>query len=106
MKQEVFVCRLCREFFFYANVSVRRHDRNHQFQDSGFRDSSDEARNMSCFGTKSTPGVDSGGGEQEAAQAAVGVALAFALRVAVGKRLDDLHKGLWENSCLVIDCSL
>lgn len=57
-----------------------------------------------CF--KNTPGVDSRGGEQEAAQAAVGVALALALRAAVGKRLDDLHKGLWENSCLVIDRSL
>lgn len=50
-----------------------------------------------------TPGVDSRGGEQEAAQAAVG---ALALRAAVGKRLDDLHKGLWENSGLVIDRSL
>lgn len=58
------------------------------------------------FQHKSAPGVDSGGGEQEAAQAAVGVALAFALRVAVGERLDDLHKGLWENSCLVVDCPL
>lgn len=52
-----------------------------------------------------TPGVDSRGGEQEAAQAAVG-ALALALCAAVGKRLDDLHKGLWENSGLVIDRSL
>lgn len=42
VKQEVFVFRLCREFFFYANVSARRPDRNHQFQDSR----ADEAQNM------------------------------------------------------------
>lgn len=54
----------------------------------------------------SPPGVDARGGEQEAAQAAVGVTFVFALRAAVWKWLDDLHKGLWENSGLVIYCAL
>lgn len=52
------------------------------------------------------PGVDAGGAEQEAAQAAVGVTFVFALRADVWKWLDDLHKGLWENSGLVIHRAL
>lgn len=52
------------------------------------------------------PGVDSGGCEQEAAQTAVGVASTFAFWVALWEGLDDLHKGFWENTRLVVHRAL
>lgn len=48
------------------------------------------------------PGVDSRGGEHEAAEAAVRVDSAFTFRVTVWEGLNDLHKGFWENTCLIV----
>lgn len=96
VSQKVFVRRLCREILLDANISAKRRKtiRMGVYLNDG-----------SYFHPK-PPGVDARGAEQEAAQAAVGVTLVFVLRAGVWKRLDDLHKGLWENSSLVVDCAL
>lgn len=56
--------------------------------------------------THHIPGVDSRGGEQEAAQAAVGVAFTFNLRLAFWEGLNDLYKGLWKYTCLIVHSAL
>lgn len=52
------------------------------------------------------PGVDSVGGEQVAAQAAVCKALALAFCVTLWEGLDDLHEGLRENTSLIVHRAL
>lgn len=54
----------------------------------------------------SLPCINSGVGEQEAVQAAVGWQFAFDLCVTGWEGLNDLDKGLWEYASLVVHCAL
>lgn len=56
--------------------------------------------------TSHRPGVDSRRGEQEAAETAVCVASTFTFRVTLREGFNNLHKGFWENTRLIVYCTL
>lgn len=108
-RQEVLVCWLDGEVFLYADISGEKDSVMPGIHDVCVAKCSFLTKNLSMnmhIHTHYIPGVDSRGGEQEAAQAAVGVAFTFNLWVTVWEGLNDLHKGLWEYTSLIVHSAL
>lgn len=108
-RQEVLVCWLDGEVFLYANVSGEKDTVMPGIYDVCVVKCSFLTKNLRMnmhIHTHHIPGVDSRGGEQEAAQAAVGVGFTFILCFTVWEGLNDLYKRLWKYTRLIVHSAL
>lgn len=108
-RQEVLVCWLDGEVFLYANISGEKDTAMPGIYDVCVAKCSLLTKNLTMnmhIRTHHIPGVDSRGGEQEAAQAAVGVAFTCNLCVTLWEGLNDLYKGLRKYTRLIVHSAL